>query len=75
MARLQVDLDGEGAWPDLLRRPTIAGVWTRLAAHAERKEGEGLQVAIVVDLPDGRPVCAETSWARLYAAVEALEAR
>lgn len=75
MPMLHVSLDGEGAWPDLATRQVIQGQWERISALPEGMESGALSVGIVVELPDGRPCFAETSWALLYTAVKAIEAR
>ena len=78
MTRLQVDVDATAAWPDLVRRDTRHGLWTRLGAipppdAAGPTDVGQLRIAIVVELDDGRPVFADTSWAQLAQAVDALE--
>jgi len=75
MAELEISLDGLGAWPDLATRDVVHAHWTRLSALPGGMASGGLSIGIVVELPDGRLVFAETSWALLYVAARAIEAR
>ncbi len=75
MPILQVTLTGDGAWPDLATRDLVHGEWTRLNALAGGMASGGVSIGIIVELPDGRPVFAETSWRLLHAALKAIEAR
>jgi hypothetical protein len=75
MPAFQIDLDGQNAWPDLATREVVQGAWTRLSALPAGMQSGALSIAIVVELPDGRPVCAETSWRLLHAACAAIAAR
>jgi hypothetical protein len=74
MPELKISLDGTGAWPDLIQRNVVPGTWTRLSALPHGMASGGLSIGIVVELPDGRVVFAETSWALLYVAARAIEA-
>jgi hypothetical protein len=71
---LKIDIDGTGAWDDLASRDVVPGTWTRLAALPGGMTSGALSIAILVELPDGRAVLAETSWRLLHAAVTALAA-
>jgi hypothetical protein len=75
MPLVHVTLDGEHAWPDLATRDLVRGAWTRLTALPHGMTSGALSIAICVELPDGRAVVAETSWALLHAAVQAIAAR
>jgi len=75
MPILRVTLDGENAWPDLATRDLVRGDWTRLTALPQGMTSGKLSIAICVELPDGRAVFAETSWALLHAAVQSITAR
>lgn len=75
MPVLDFQIDGAGGWPDLVTRDVVVGHWTRLAALPGGMESGAPSVAIVVELPDGRPCFAETSFALLYTAVLAIAAR
>ncbi len=71
MPQLTIAVDGDGAWPDLARREVVLGQWTHLSALP----GGELRIGIRVELPDGRVLYTETSWALLYVAAKAIEAR
>jgi len=76
MPLLDVNLDGDGAWPDLLgRSDLLTGAWTRLTALPAGMVSGRLSIGILVELPDGRLCFAETSWRLLYLAAKAIEAR
>jgi len=72
---LQLSLDGRGAWTDLATRDLVHGAWTRLGVMPGGMDSGALSIGIVVELPDGRLVVAETSWALLYVAAQAIAAR
>jgi hypothetical protein len=72
-------LDGDGAWPDLAERrgdmihlaETAIGLTVLAGGMTSGRES----VAFRFDLPDGRPVLAETSWQLLATAAQAIAAR
>lgn len=77
---INIKLDGEGSWPDLIdRRDQIIHLGDGTSIDLAFLEG-GMtsgrhSVAIRIDLPDGRPVIAETSWRILALSVQAIAAR
>lgn len=76
---LRVDVEGEGAWPDLGRKPgkmmKLSDSALSLAALAGGMVTGRASVAFRIDLPDGRSVVIETSLRTLYAAVTAIVAK
>jgi len=75
MPALDVNLDGDNAWPDLRDIDLVSGMWTRLSALPGGMQSGSLSIGILVELPDGQKVFADTSWSLLYMAVRAMAAR
>lgn len=82
MMRIELDLEGEGAWPDL-KEKVAAGQVIHLGNDAPPIGVTALNkgttsgrpsVCLRVDLPDGRTVLAETSLRLFLAAADALRA-
>lgn len=65
MPTLTVDMSGDGAWPDLLKRNVIHlgndAPPIQIAVLAGGMRSRKPSVSIRLDLPDGRVVVAETS--------------
>lgn len=77
MPRIDLNLDGDGAWPDLAGRTDVihlTGPIGMAAVPAGMSSGR-TSVALRLGLPDGRTVVAETSLRALAAAVRAMLAR
>lgn len=76
---IRVNVDGEGAWPDLGRHPSkvmhLSDAALSLAALAGGMTSGRASVAFRIDLPDGRVVMIETSLRALHAAVTAIVAK
>jgi len=77
---MTIHLDGDNAWPDLaVRRDEIIHLGDGDSIGVAVLDGgmtSGLpSVAFRFDLPDGRPVIAETSWRLLALSVRAIAAR
>jgi hypothetical protein len=76
---LRVAVDGEGAWPDLARKPNkvmkLGDSAMAIAALAGGMQSGRASVMFRIDLPDGRTVVIETSLRTLHAAVTAIVAR
>lgn len=79
MPALDIILDGDSAWPELAtREEDIIHLPSAVLSVAVLPGGMASgrpSVAIRVDLPDGRVLIAETSWALLGAAARAIAAR
>lgn len=76
---ISVNVDGEGAWPDLGRHPNkvlkLGDSALSLAALAGGMVSGRASVMFRIDLPDGRTVLIETSLRALHAAVTAIVAK
>jgi len=75
---INLKLDGDGAWPDLIDRGVIhlgndTAIGLSVLPHG-MVSGKP-SVMFRLDLPDGQVVCAEASWAVLAMAVRAIAAR
>lgn len=75
MVPLEVSLDGTGAWQDLQTRDVVEGEWGRISYMPGGMTSGNASIGICIELPDGRPCFAQTSWQLLYTAVKAMEAR
>jgi len=76
MIKLEVILDGDGAWPDLANKKIIRVTQGIQIAGLSRGMTSGApSVSIRIDLPDGRTVIAETSLKLFVGAAEALKAK
>lgn len=80
MPALDLVLNGDNAWPDLYAKHAtgkvinitdVIGIAVLPGGMQSGKES----IAIRIDLPDGRVVIAETSWAAFAAATQAIAAR
>lgn len=66
MPQMTIEIDGDGAWPDLAGKDVIRTQETIKMVLLANGMASGLpSVAIRVELPDGRTVVAETS-ARIW---------
>jgi hypothetical protein len=77
MTTIDLNLDGDNAWPDLALRDDlihITGSIGMTALDGGMSSGRA-SVAMRIDLPDGRPVVVETSLRVLVAACRAMLAR
>lgn len=78
MPNLDIRMEGDNAWPDLaVRQGDIINVTDTLGVtflEGGMQSGAG-SVAIRLDLPDGKVVIAETSWALFAMAARAFGAR
>lgn len=74
---IELNLDGEGAWPDLDRDTVIhlADITIGLTVLAGGMASGRASVAFRLRLPDGRDVVAETSWRALATAAQAIAVR
>jgi hypothetical protein len=76
---IDLKLAGDGAWPELAGRDDIVHLGNDttigMAALEAGMTSGRLSVAFRFDLPDGRPVLAETSWRVLATAVRGIAAR
>jgi hypothetical protein len=77
---IRIHLDGDGCWPDLIDRQSEIihvgdGSVIDIAALDAGMTSGRMSVALRIDLPDGRPLIAETSWRSLATAVQAIAAR
>lgn len=76
---LNVIVDGDGAWPDLARKPRkvlhLSDTTLSIAALAGGMVSGRASVMFRIDLPDGRTVLIETSLRTLHAAVTAIVAK
>jgi hypothetical protein len=75
---INLKLDGDGAWPDLIDKGVIhLGDDTAigLAVLAAGMTSGRPSVMFRFDLPDGGVVCAEASWRVLAVAAQAIAAR
>lgn len=76
---LRVKVEGDGAWPDLARKPNrvvrLPDSAMEIVALAGGMRSGRASVAFRIDLPDGRSVVIETSLRTLHAAVTAIVAR
>jgi len=61
MTTLQILLNGDGAWPDMVPEKTIKGNLVGVAALAAGMETGRASVSFRVELPDGQLVFCETS--------------
>lgn len=82
MSKLSLNLDGDGAWPDLAKKMRAGKVIhladdaeMGLAALAHGMQSGRASVAWRFDLPSGRTVLAEMSLRTLYAGVMGIVAR
>lgn len=75
MEGLEIKLDGDGAWPDLIDKPVLDCRVDGIAALADGTVVGRPSVAIRVNLPDGSVVLAQTTLRLLVAAVDAICAR
>lgn len=79
LPQIDLYLDGEGAWKDLLGRMEAGQVLHSsaigLACLPHGMESGGVSVAFRFDLKDGRVAIAEISLPLLYTAVDAIRAR
>ena len=80
MLGLDLDLEGDGAWPDLAGRlgdvlHLREGTTIRLAVLTAGMTSGRPAVGIRLDLPDGRVLVAETSARLLVTAARAIAAR
>jgi hypothetical protein len=77
MIGMQIDLDGDNAWPDIDRTAIVEAVWERTAGLPAGMQSGKPAVGILVRLPDGdaTPVFAETSLAMFLTIADALRAR
>lgn len=82
MTELDLNLEGDGCWPDLVRLRAegllidgTAGLPTGLALLVDGTAGGQPSVSIRVDLPDGRTLVTQTTLALLVSAVRAMIVR
>lgn len=61
MTSLQIHLDGDGAWPDMVPEKTIKGNLIGVAALKAGMQTGRASVSFRVELPDGQLVFCETS--------------
>jgi hypothetical protein len=72
---LEINLDGDGAWPELLGQQVGHGRITHYAVLTEGTDKGKPSIAIRGKLMDGTEVVLETTWNLMYTAVKATEAR
>lgn len=75
---IDLKLDGDGAWPDLMDKGVIHlgdGTVIGLAVLPAGMTSGCPSVMFRLDLPDGGTVCAEASWRVLAIAAQAIAAR
>jgi hypothetical protein len=74
---MSVHIEGDGCWPDLdLEGKDIdAGIVTSVACLPQGMAGGTPSVSVLLTLPDGRRVLAQTSLALLLIACDAFVAR
>lgn len=72
---LNINLDGDGAFADLVDETWQGGTIEGVAALPEGTTGGKPSVALKVRCADGSYVVAETTWNLLYSAARAIEAR
>lgn len=72
---LQIDLDGDNAWPDLQGKEYKSGMMTHIAALPSGMVSGKPSIAIRGKLDNGEEVILQTSWNLLYSAARAIEAR
>ncbi len=75
---INLKLDGDGAWPELIDQPVIhLGNDTAigLAVLPAGMTSGRPSVMFRLDLPDGQVVCAEASWRVLATACQGIAAR
>ena len=75
MTVLHLNLEGDGAWPDLLDKVVHRVSEFHISALAGGMSGGSPSVSFRIDLPTGEVVLAETSLALLLTAADALKAR
>lgn len=61
MPSMQINLDGDGVWPDLHEKEVINTLVVAVAALGGGMTSGRPSVSFRIDLPDGRVVIAETS--------------
>jgi len=74
MTHLQVNIDGDGAWPDIDPTKFVQVTWERIARLPAGMTSGGSSVGILLRLPDGTPLFAEQSLKNLRAAVALFDA-
>jgi len=72
---LEINLNGDDAWPELRDKDFGHGIATHVAVLADGTSGGKPSVAIRGKLDDGTEVVIETTWNLLYSAARAIEAR
>lgn len=72
---LQINLDGDNAWPELKDTEFSSGIMTHIAALPGGMTSGKTSIAIRGKLEDGTEVVLETSWALLLSATKAIGAR
>lgn len=75
MTEVQITPDVERApWTDLAADQLLTGVWERVGLLRHGTTEGRASVAMVVRLPDGRPVIVETTWRLFWTTARALAA-
>lgn len=72
---LQIDLNGDTAWPELQGTDFGHGLMTHVTVLADGTSGGKPSVAVRGKLEDGSEVVLETTWNLLYSSARAIEAR
>ena len=72
---LEINLDGDGAWPELAEIGFEGGRATHVAVLKDGTQRGKPSVAIRGKLKDGSEVVLETTWNLFYTAARAIEAR
>lgn len=72
---LEINLNGDNAWPELREVEFEHGMATHVAVLANGTSGGRPSVAIRGKLEDGSEVVLETTWNLFYSAARAIEAR
>ncbi len=72
---LEINLNGDDAWPELRDKDFGAGMVTHVCVLPDGTSGGKPSVAIRGKLEDGSEVVLQTTWNLLYTAARAIEAR
>jgi len=72
---LQINLEGDNAWPELKDTDFKSGMMTHIAALRGGMESGKTSIAVRGKLEDGTEVVLETSWALLRNATNAIGVR
>lgn len=75
MIPLDIQLNGDGAWPDLANKKVLNGALTGWAVLDQGTTRGRPAIMLRGELPNGDVVVLETTWNLVYSAARATEAR